>query len=532
MSKRRALVSVSDKTGVVEFCQGLVQLGFEVISTGGTLKTLTQGGVQARQVSEVTGVPEILDGRVKTLHPMIFGGILARRNMAADMDTLAEHGWEPIDVVVVNLYPFAQTVSNPKSTDEEIIEQIDIGGPSLIRAAAKNHHDVYVVVDPADYPGVLEAVGSGRGADFLALRRRLAAKVFEHTSKYDRLIGSYLNGELKRSTLEGTTSQPLPQEAPAANNLPERLQIDWPLRQVLRYGENPHQAAAFYADPNASAPSMAHCRQLQGKELSYNNYLDGETALEMIREFEEPACVILKHLNPCGAAWADNCLDAYRMALKCDPTSAFGGIVGVNRPVEAPLAEELAKIFLEVVIAPSFTPEAIEIFAKKKNLRLLESGPLTPRKSMLAYRSISGGMLAQELDVAMVSREQMSVVTKAQPTESDWKALLFAWKVCKWVKSNAIVYTDAHRTFGIGAGQMSRIDSANFGLQKAGGLIQGGYLASDAFFPFRDVVDLAAKAGVKAIIQPGGSVRDDESVTAADEYGMAMVFTGMRHFRH
>lgn len=533
MSKRRALVSVSDKAGVVEFCQSLVELGFEVISTGGTLRTLTQAGVAARQVSDVTGVPEILDGRVKTLHPMIFGGILARRNVAADMETIQGLGWEPIDLVVVNLYPFAQTVANPKASDEEIIEQIDIGGPSLIRAAAKNHHDVYVVVDPADYPGVLEAVGSSRGADFLALRRRLAAKVFEHTTQYDRLIHAYLSGELRRNkTVEGTTSQPLPQETAVAGELPERLQVNWPLRQALRYGENPHQAAAFYADPDASAPSMAHCRQLQGKELSYNNYLDGETALEMIREFEEPACVILKHLNPCGAAWAGDCQEAYRLALQCDPTAAFGGIVGVNRPVEAALAEELSQIFLEVVIAPSFTPGALEVFAKKKNLRLLEAGPLTPRAKGLAYKSISGGMLVQDLDVLDTPREEIKVVTKAQPTEEDWKALLFAWKICKWVKSNAIVYADAHRTLGIGAGQMSRIDSANFGLQKAGGRVLGGYLASDAFFPFRDVVDLAAKAGVKAIIQPGGSLRDEESITAADEYGIAMIYTGMRHFRH
>jgi phosphoribosylaminoimidazolecarboxamide formyltransferase/IMP cyclohydrolase len=475
----------------------------------------------------VTGVPEILGGRVKTLHPAVFGGILARRHHAADMDTLSEFGWGAIDVVAVNLYPFARTAANPKAGDDEIIEQIDIGGPALLRAASKNYHDVYVVVDPADYAAVVDAVGSPRGADYAPLRRRLAAKVFEHTAQYDQVIQAYLSGGLKKPAVtEGTTAQPSPESAP------ERLRIDWPLRQSLRYGENPHQAAAFYADPDAAAPSMAHCRQLQGKELSYNNFLDGETSLEMIREFEAPSCVILKHLNPCGAAWADSCLEALRLALSCDPVSAFGGIVGVNRPVDAALAGELTQLFLEVVIAPRFTAEAQEVLAKKKNLRLLESGPLTPRTKAMAYKSISGGMLAQELDVADTAREKMQVVTNAQPSADDWNGLVFAWKVCKWVKSNAIVYTDLHRTLGVGAGQMSRIDSARFGLQKAGGAVRGGYLASDAFFPFRDVVDLAAEAGVRAIIQPGGSLRDEESIRAADEHGLVMVYTGMRHFRH
>lgn len=519
MSKRRALVSVSDKTGIVEFCKGLVERGFEVISTGGTLRTLTQAGVPACQVSEITGVPEILDGRVKTLHPTVFGGILARRNMSTDMDTIAEHGMEPIDVVAVNLYPFAETVKNPSAKDEDIIEQIDIGGPSLIRAAAKNHADVYVVVDPADYNAVLEATESNRQADYLALRRKLAAKVFQHTTSYDQLIAAYLSGNLNRD-----------ETAPA--EMPAKIELTWPLKQKLRYGENPHQKAAFYSDPHCPAPSMAHCKQLQGKELSYNNYLDGETALEMIREFSDPACVILKHLNPCGAAWGANCHEAFTEALKCDPMSAFGGIIGINQPLEAPLAEEISKIFMEVVIAPSFTPEAIEILSKKKNLRLLESGELTPRTSRPAYKSVSGGMLVQELDTAQLEEADLKVVTETQPDAEDMKALMFAWKVCKWVKSNAIVYTDKKRTVGVGAGQMSRIDAANFGLQKAGGKVEGGYLASDAFFPFRDVVDLAAKAGVKAIVQPGGSIRDNESIEAANEHGIIMVFTGMRHFRH
>ena len=527
MAKKRALISVSDKTGIVEFCQGLVALGFEVMSTGGTLKTLAQAGVPARQVSEVTGVPEILDGRVKTLHPMIFGGILARRHLAGDMETLAEQGWEPIDVIAVNLYPFAQTVSNPKATDPEIIEQIDIGGPSLIRAAAKNHDDVYVVVDPLDYGKVLDALGSGRGADYIKLRRTLATKVFDHTAGYDSLIAAYMGGKLDRSRQQLATSDEMAQKV-----FPDTLEISWPLRQKLRYGENPHQAAAYYADPMTQPPSLAHCRQLQGKELSYNNYLDGDTALEMIREFDDPTCVILKHLNPCGAAWAEDCQKAYQLALQCDSTSAFGGIIGINRPMEGALAEEIAEHFFEVIIAPSFTEEALRVFAQKKNLRLLEAGSLKRRVKQLSYKSVSGGMLVQDLDVDYRAEETRKVVTKTKPTAEDSKALSFAWKVCKWIKSNAIVYTDKQRTLGIGAGQMSRIDSTNFGLQKAGGEVKGGYLASDAFFPFRDVVDLAAKAGVRAIIQPGGSMRDDESIAAADENGMIMVFTGMRHFRH
>ena len=529
MSIRRAIVSVSDKTGVVEFCRGLASCGFEIVSTGGTLKALEEAGVPAQQVSAVTGVPEILDGRVKTLHPLIFGGILARRNEAHDMATIAEFGMEPIDVVVVNLYPFAQTVARAGATDEEIIEQIDIGGPSLIRAAAKNHRDVFVVVDPADYGQVLEAIGENRAGDSAALRRRLAGKVFAHTAGYDKLIADYFARVSEAP--EGVSS--LAVEGDEQHGaMPARLALDWPLGQALRYGENPHQAAAFYADPAAPAPSLAHCKQLQGKELSYNNFLDADTALEMIREFDEPACVILKHLNPCGAARAVDCGEAFKLALECDPTSAFGGIIGVNREVDAALAEAIAPIFMEVVIAPSFSSEAKQILAAKKNLRLLEAGELKPRSAHLAYKSVSGGMLVQQLDAELTARTAMKVVTEAQPSEEDWKALEFAWRVCKWVKSNAIVYADAQRTLGIGAGQMSRIDAAKFGLQKAGGKVPSGYLASDAFFPFRDVVDLAHEAGVEALIQPGGSIKDQESIDAANAHGMIMVFTGTRHFRH
>ncbi len=520
---RKALISVSDKTGVVEFAKGLIALGYEVISTGGTLATLAEAGAPARKVSEVTGVPEILGGRVKTLHPVIFGGILARREMSEDLETLREHGIAQIDVVAVNLYPFEKTAAKPGAKDEEIIEQIDIGGPSLLRAAAKNHQNLYPVVDPSDYPEVLRVLGEKRDADGRAFRRRLSAKVFDHCSRYDRAIASYLSNEAA------------PEENSTAK-LPDRLEISWPVKQHLRYGENPHQAAAFYTDPLYPPPSLATARQLQGKELSYNNYLDGEAALEMAREFTEPAAVILKHANPCGVGRGKSIEEAYRRALECDPVSAFGGIVGFNRPVDVATAQAMSELFLEVVIAPSFDADAAAVFAKKKNLRLLETGPFTPRVMGLTYRGIPGGLLVQEADISITPREAAKVVSKAQPTDADWDALFFAWKVVRWVRSNAIVYTSAQRTLGIGAGQMSRIDSAKFGIQKAEehspGALKGAFLASDGFFPFRDVVDLVAKSGIRAIIQPGGSVRDEESFAAADEHGIIMVLTGQRHFRH
>lgn len=525
-SQRRALISVTDKTGVVEFARGLTALGFEVVSTGGTLKAITEGGVPARQVSEITGVPEILGGRVKTLHPAVFGGILARRELVEDLQTIEDHGIGRIDVVAVNLYSFEATAAKPGAKDEEIIEQIDIGGPSLLRAAAKNHTDVYVVVDPADYAPVLEALGAGRDHFGRDLRRRLAGKVFDHCSRYDTAIHAYFMKTTPSAPNGGQEDSPLP----------AKLSIGWPVTQRLRYGENPHQAAAFYADPSWPAPNLALCKQLQGKELSYNNYLDGDAALEMAREFEEPAAVIMKHANPCGVGRGENPLQAYQRALASDPVSAFGGIVGLNRPVDRATAEAMAELFLEVIIAPRFEPEAVEIFGKKKNLRLLEAGDFKPRTKGLTLRTVSGGLLAQELDTAITSRDAMKIVSKAQPTETDWEALLFAWKIVRWVKSNAIVYSTAERTLGIGAGQMSRIDSARFGMQKSEehspGALRGGYMASDGFFPFRDVVDTAAKAGIRAIIQPGGSVRDEESVTAADEHGIVMIVTGQRHFRH
>ncbi len=523
---RRALISVSDKSGVIEFARGLNKLGFEIISTGGTMKSLADAGVSVRSVSEITGVPEILGGRVKTLHPAIFGGILARRELMEDLETLKEHGIGEIDVVAVNLYPFEKTAAKPGTADEEIIEQIDIGGPSLLRAAAKNHHHLYAVVDPKDYPEVLQAVGEGRDADGRSLRRRLAAKVFAHCSAYDRAIGAYLGCKGKSEDSEH------PNLASQIETLPERLMISWPLGQKLRYGENPHQQAAFYADPCAGAPSLAHCKQLQGKELSYNNYLDGEAALEMAREFEEPFAVIMKHANPCGAGRGATLTEAYQRAFHGDSVSAFGGIVGLNRAVDSATAEAMAESFLEVIIAPEFEEPALKILAKKKNLRLLSAGKLTPRNPGVSYRSVSGGLLAQETDVALVPRELMTVITKAQPTAEDWEGLLFAWKICRWVRSNAIVYASREKTLGIGAGQMSRIDAARFGMMKAEGGVKGAYVASDGFFPFRDTVDMLAKAGVRAIIQPGGSLRDDESIQAANEHGLMMVFTGQRHFRH
>jgi phosphoribosylaminoimidazolecarboxamide formyltransferase/IMP cyclohydrolase len=443
---------------------------------------------------------------------------LAQRDRSEDLETLDEHGIGAIDVVAVNLYPFAETAARTGVGDAEAIEQIDIGGVALLRAAAKNHRDVFVVVDPADYEPTIELLREGRPADCRMQRRRLAAKVFEHCAAYDGAIADYM----KRGR-EAATAQIEP---------PEKLELRWPSTQTMRYGENPHQAARFYADPAQTAPSLAHCRQLQGKELSYNNYLDAEAALEMIREFDEPAAAILKHANPCGVGRGESARQAYERALACDPLSAFGGIVGVNRPVDAAAAEAMGELFLEVILAPSFEAGAIEILKKKKNLRLLETGRLTPRGPGLQIRTVSGGALVQQTDWPAPNRAEMKVVTRAKPSEADWDAMLFAWRVVRWVRSNAIVYANAERTLGIGAGQMSRIDAARFGLEKAGGKIEGAVVASDGFFPFRDVVDLVAAAGARAVIQPGGSMRDEESIAAADERGVIMVVTGRRHFRH
>ncbi|NUP88527.1 MAG: bifunctional phosphoribosylaminoimidazolecarboxamide formyltransferase/IMP cyclohydrolase [Candidatus Sumerlaeia bacterium] len=509
---RRALLSVTDKTGLTGFARSLTSLGFDLVASGGTFRHLSDAGLAVREVSEVTGAPEILGGRVKTLHPAIHGGILARRDSDDHMETLQAQGWAPVDVVVCNLYAFERKVAEGADF-ATLVENIDIGGVALLRAAAKNHAHVTVICDPEDYGRVAEQLPEV-SAD---LRRALALKAFRHTAHYDATIAAGL--------------------AAAGGGLtewPESFTMAGTLRQPMRYGENPHQGAAFYVC-GAEPCSLATAEQLQGKELSYNNLLDADGALGLIREFDEPACAIIKHSNPCGCAIGATLEEAHALARACDPVSAFGGIIAVNRPVSKALAEAIAPHFTEVVLAPDFTEDARAVFAQKKNLRLLRLGAVTPNPPGRVVRGIAGGFLVQDFDTGRVDPQQVHVVTKAQPTEADWRGLLFAWKVVKWVKSNAIVYTSAEATLGIGAGQMSRVDSAKIGATKAaehGHDLRGSYLGSDAFFPFRDGIDAAAKAGVRAVIQPGGSVRDDEVVAAADEHGLVMVFTGMRHFRH
>lgn len=515
-----ALISVYRKDGLVDFARRLHELGVRILSTGGTLRTLTQAGIPALSIAEYTGQSEILGGRVKTLHPKIFAGILARRDVAHDVATLTEAGIRPIDLVVVNLYPFQETIAKADLTLDEAIEQIDIGGVALLRAAAKNFRFVYAVCDEADYDAVLQSQAEQEETEQAALRQRLAAKVFQQTSAYDAAIANFLSGwDANRAE---KTEQGFPRVFAAA----------WPKIQDLRYGENPHQRAAFYADAAAAETSVARAQQLHGKELSYNNIIDLDSALEIVRAFEEPCCAIIKHNNPCGVARHARLSEAFRAARACDPVSAFGSVIGFNREVDTETAEALSDLFVEAIIAPGFQPEALERLRKKKNLRLLATGPFTPIEPRIMLRSVVGGVLAQTRDTAMVRREDLRVVSKAQPTEEDIEGLLFAWKVAKFVKSNAIVYTSRDATIGIGAGQMSRIDSTNIAAVKAQSPVRGAYMASDAFFPFRDNVDRAADIGVRAIIQPGGSVRDEEVIAAADEHGLIMVFTGMRHFRH
>jgi phosphoribosylaminoimidazolecarboxamide formyltransferase/IMP cyclohydrolase len=508
--KRRALISVSDKRGLEDFAWGLSELGYEIISTGGTARALQERGIPVTPVSAVTGFPEILEGRVKTLHPKIHGGILAKR-VPEHLKQLEEQGIGLIDLVVVNLYPFRETVSRPGVTLEEAIENIDIGGPSLVRAAAKNYTYVAVVVNPDRYPLVLEQLRS-KGEVDPATRFELAVEAFAHTAAYDAAIAQYLSNV--------RVGSPFP---PVVAVVGEKV-------QDLRYGENPHQRAAFYREVGA-AGGLAFARQLQGKELSFNNLMDAQAAWALASEFPQPACVIIKHNNPCGAAVAEAPAEAYRRAFAADPVSAFGGIVGFNAPVDVPTAQEMVKTFLEVVVAPACLPEALEVLRQKEGLRVLEV-PGAAGGRLWDIKALSGGFLVQEADLAEDRPEEWRVVTKRVPTASEMEELRFAWKVVKHVKSNAIVVTKGRVTLGVGAGQMNRVGAAKIALEQAGENARGAVLASDAFFPFPDTVELAAQAGITAIIQPGGSVRDEEAIAACDRHGLAMVFTGRRHFKH
>jgi len=522
--KKRALLSVSDKTGVVEFARGLTSLGFEIISTGGTAKALTEAGVPNIGISDITGFPECLDGRVKTLHPNVHAGVLAMRSNPEHMVQLKKLGINVIDVVAVNLYPFKATVLKPGVEFSDAVENIDIGGPTMIRAAAKNYQDVAVIVDPGDYAEVLNCLQSG-GID-LGFKKRLMYKVFSHTAAYDSLISNYLGKQL-------------------GIEFPDELTLSFTKKQDLRYGENPHQTAAFYADALPAVGSLGEAVQLQGKELSYNNINDAGGALDLLNEFSECACVAVKHANPCGAAVAGNPFDAYKAVRDCDPVSIFGGIVAFNRAVDAETAAELAKIFLEIVIAPDFSLAALETFKQKPNLRVLKIAGLDKPVSMSGVRDMKrvyGGLLVQEKDDSLYNAEEIKVVTKRAPTDSEWAYLKFAYAVVKHVKSNGIVVAGSHSvrldcfpiqsTLGIGGGQTNRIDAAKQALMRTGEYAKGAALASDAFFPFSDCVEEAAKAGIAAIIQPGGSIRDQDSIELCDKYGIAMVMVGQRHFKH
>ena len=516
---RRALLSVSDKTGLLDLARALASAGVEILSTGGTAKLLAEHGLPVRQVSSYTGFPEIMDGRVKTLHPRIHGGLLGRRG--TDDAAMALHGIAPIDLLVVNLYPFAETVARPDCRYKEAVEHIDVGGPAMIRAAAKNHESVAVVVDPADYSLLVRELEEHGGATGLALRARLAAKAFAHTARYDTMIASFLAS----------------QHPASGERFPATLPLVWEKVQDLRYGENPHQLAAFYRDPALRGASIAGARALQGKELSFNNIADADTAVECVRQFEEPACVIVKHANPCGAAVAATPLAAYEAAYRADPTSAYGGIIAFNRELDAPTAEAiLARQFAEVIAAPTVSGDASSILAGKPGIRVLALGDLRNHPtSDLDYRSVTGGLLAQTRDAGTVTAGTLTVASRRAPTRAELGDLLFAWRICKFVKSNAIVYARDGATIGIGAGQTSRVHSCRIAAMKA--LDEkletaGAVMASDAYFPFRDSIDAAARDGICAVIQPGGSRRDGEVIAAADEHEMAMVLTGMRHFRH
>ncbi|WP_462412745.1 bifunctional phosphoribosylaminoimidazolecarboxamide formyltransferase/IMP cyclohydrolase [Neobacillus sp. Marseille-QA0830] len=512
MTKKRALISVSDKNGVGEFAKQLAELGFEIISTGGTKKMLQEQGIPVISVSDVTGFPEILDGRVKTLNPFIHGGLLAKHEDESHKQQLMEHGIDPIQVVCVNLYPFQQTIEKPDVTVAEAIENIDIGGPSMLRSSAKNHQYVTVVVDPADYGTVIEEL-TANGETSLETRTKLAAKVFRHTAAYDALIAEYMTNLAQEET-------------------PEKLTVTYELKQPLRYGENPHQKAAFYKKPLGSEFSIAYATQLHGKELSYNNINDADAALQIVKEFDEPAAVAVKHMNPCGVGVGKSTFEAFEKAFAADPVSIFGGIVAFNREVDAETASKLHEIFLEIVIAPSYSEEAVTILTGKKNIRLLTIPFEQGRKPEVKLTTVEGGLLVQERDAYSLENATITVPTKRQPTPEEWEALKLGWKVVKHVKSNAIVVSSNEMTLGVGAGQMNRVGSAEIALKQAGAKAEGAALASDAFFPMDDTVEAAAKAGITAIIQPGGSKKDQDSIDMADKYGIAMVFTGVRHFKH
>ncbi len=511
---QRALISVSDKTGIVEFAKELTSLGIEILSTGGTAKALRDAGLSVIEVSDYTGFPEMLDGRLKTLHSKIYGGLLSRRDHGKDQEDIKKYDIKPIDMVVVNLYPFEQTVSKSDVTFEEAIENIDIGGPTMLRAASKNFKDVIVIVDPDDYSKILDELKTG-GTASRDTKFYLARKVFTHTARYDTLISNYLARYDK-----------------AAELLPQYFNQSFSKINELRYGENPHQKAAIYKEPLYNGLSLVGAKILQGKEMSYNNYLDSSAAIDLVREFTEPAAIIIKHNNPCGVAVADKIEEAYVKAYEIDPLSAFGGVIALNRAVNAATANEILKLFVEIIIAPAFDAEALKLLSGKPNIRLLELD-LAKAPAGFEIRKVQGGLLVQERDTGMIDDvRSLKVVTRRKPSNDEYAALSFAWKVCKHMKSNAIVYTTKDRALGIGVGQTSRIDSAKLGAMKSLNSLKGSVVGSDAFFPNRDGIDYIAIMGVTAVIQPGGSIKDNDVIAAADEHNMAMVFTGMRHFKH
>jgi phosphoribosylaminoimidazolecarboxamide formyltransferase/IMP cyclohydrolase len=516
----RALISVSDKTGIVDFAQALTKQGVEILSTGGTFRLLRENSIAVTEVSDYTGFPEMMDGRVKTLHPKVHGGILGRRGQ--DDSVMAEHGIEPIDMVVVNLYPFAATVADPNCDLPTAIENIDIGGPTMVRSAAKNHKDVAIVVNAGDYNTVIEEMQANQGQLDYSTRYQLMVKAFEHTAGYDGMIANHFGA---RNT------------ANEKRDFSDTYNVQYFKTQEMRYGENPHQKAAFYTESNPTEASVATAVQLQGKELSFNNIADTDAALETVKQFDQPACVIVKHANPCGVAVAVDISTAYDLAFATDPESAFGGIIAFNRELDAATAAKICKKqFVEVIIAPSVSAEAVAAVAAKKNVRLLECGSWgAERPQDFDYKRVNGGLLIQDRDNGMITEQDLKIVSDREPSEAELGDMMFAWKVAKMVKSNAIIYAKNNQTIGVGAGQMSRINSARIAgikAEHAGLQVVGAVMASDAFFPFRDGIDNAAEAGISCIIQPGGSMRDDEVIGAANEHGMAMVFTGMRHFRH